>query len=90
MRETAEALDDVAMLLRVVQIVRIAQRLEQLDRARLDGPILAVLEGHAHEDALVNPSDLSRPESTAARAIAKAAGSNAKARADARYMFLEN
>ena len=74
MWETAEALDDVAMLLRIVQIVRVAHRLQQLDQRACMARSSLCWKGMYMKTRCSSPSDLSRPKSTAARAIARAAG----------------
>src|SRR5688572_18039021 len=52
-REPTEPIDDVAMLARVVERHRIAERGEQLDGALLYGAIFAVLERQVEKRALL-------------------------------------
>src|SRR6185295_19531676 len=48
-----EAIDDFLVLARVAETLRIVQLREQLDGAHLHGAILAVLERHVEEPALL-------------------------------------
>ena len=52
-REAAEALDHVAVLLRIAELIFVAERGEQQHRAVLVVEILAVLERHVEEAALL-------------------------------------
>ena len=53
MRKAAEAIDDVPVAMRVIEIVGEPQLSEQLDRACLHCAIFAVLEGHVEEQTLL-------------------------------------
>src|SRR5215213_7820798 len=53
MWEAPKALHDVAMLLRVVECVRITEACEQFERSSLQLPALAVLKRHVEKDALI-------------------------------------